>query len=529
MRCLRTDVASPASQVPLEPDTGPGYLQEPWQRKYLVRNLLASLTSTPIKAPPGNLKPSQKNAKTSHQTRVQQEPANERRVTETRAARTGVLHNLTRAIQMLSAQVRRAHKAEAAVQTQNEATSKSIDQQLGYIIKVVLSGHLFTAQRAGEKVTQALSESTPGAQQSPQAIFTACAARVPLLLVNLTVDELATLDARLDKVLMEALKEDAEAAKKQKPPSSLAIQQMSVSVKSALLNCKMRVMGFDEPGWSIRPKTMFVMKRIDLLQRKELFGLADPIFTRAYGDQSPQAARVLTGYDKAYLEEIQAYGKAALDEFNRRAILSVEKADPGKFADLEVNDLEEIKQNVDWLSQRGEKNPNTQFEMGAIRDAADAQIKNMEKQLAERLPGKSVAEQATSAAIDDGRKLEAKAAFKASLQTAVRQARAANGAQALMDFLTKAREADVLLTSLKQTRQTTETNNWIQEMLDQELVRGASAELKALQRSLNAGAGKRILDHMSAREDGIVGPVTQLRSALNAMFPESGSSPTKKA
>lgn len=493
-----------------------------------MRNLLASLTRTPVKAPPGNAKPEQ-DAKLPQQTRVRQEPANEKRATGTRTPRTGVLHNLTRAIQMLSPQARRAHKAEATAQTQKEATSKSIDQQLGHIIKVVLSGHLFTAQRAGEKVTQALSESTPGAQQSSQAIFTACAARVPLLLVNLTVDELATLDAGLDKVLMEALKEDAEAARKQEPPSSLAIQQMSVSVKSALLNCKMRGMGFDERTWSIRPTTIFIMRRDHLLQRQELFDLTDPILKKAQDDQSPQTARVLTGYDKAYLEEIRAYGKAALDELDGRAVRSVGLADPGKFANMEVDELEVIKQNVDWLSQRGGKNPNTHFEMGAIRDAADAQIKNMEKELAERLPGKSVAEQAKSAAIDDGRKLEAKAAFKASLQTAVRQARAANGAQALMDFLTKAREANVLLTSLKKTRQASETGNWIQEVLQVELDRGASGELKTLQRSLGAGAGKRVLDHMSAREEDVVGPVTQLRSALNAMFPESGSSPTKKA
>lgn len=439
---------------------------------------------------------------------------------ERRAPRSGVLYAMDRVIQMLNPEARRASKAERVAQRQEQAAMALLDRQLDGIVDAVLSKKLATAQRTGETATAALV----GQRLQAPAIFRVCAERVPARLAQLTFDQLTTLDAGLDQVVVEALKEDALATQDAKPPTSLAVRQMAVSVKSELLRCKLQMMGLSKTTWETRPVTMFVMGRERLLERKDLHDLAKQILEKT-DDPAAQTGKPLTADDRAFLKEIQDYGKAAVDELERRATKAVAQADPNTVANLGIDDLKELKQHLDGRVQSPGKNLRSPQEMAALQRAVEEGIRRLENQSVEALLGKGPWDMSKLDAVRLGRLAKdlaamkdkseavtaaeqailtdiarrtstAREAFQNSVRTTVRSTATNQFAIALQKHVDQAQEIHQFFSDLGEPLGTQTATAWIREVFDRERALGEFGEqhVQSLQQRLTTGSGKVLWD-----------------------------------
>lgn len=375
------------------------------------------------------MKPSQKNAKTLHQTRVQQEPANARRVTETRATRTGVLHSLTRAIQMLSPQARRADKQE-------RAAWESVDQHLGRVIDAAVSERLATAGMAGAKVTVALEAIGQKTDAQRSANAERCGLHVFRQVSSLSNDRLAALDAGLTELL--------------KTPSDAVLQQLNVSVKAELLDRNMVAPNLqDNWAWWNRPLAFDIMDTAQLLQLKDLHDLASQLIGKAGKGTSDEAVVPGTRYTLRTLNNIREYGGLGLRQLIANANGSVSGATPKAMDVMDSEQLKELKTHVDVLVQIARGTPDTKL-LTLQTDLID-RIQAGDTRIADQMLGTGVfdataldpaklvglagkiaalkdkplriaeAENAIKAEIAE-RKAKSKAEFQISLRTAVRSA-----------------------------------------------------------------------------------------------------------
>lgn len=478
---------------------------------------------------------------------------------ERRTARSVVRHTVARFVEIVTAGSSRTHKAERAAQQKEKAALNSVDQQLGNVIKHVLSERPATAMMACEKVTSALNSIPPKTTAPSDAAAQLQGAHVLNQLAALTVAELATLKDVLAQYQQPSSDPDIQQLNG-RVQSDPVMQQLDLSVKSEALRHKLVHLNLEgEARWALRPVTLWATDKAKLVELKDVRDLASSLIDKAKKSDSDDTVLPGTHHKLGALKAFRDFGDTVVNELKGRAIKSVENASPQALQAMTGAELKALKEDVDFLLENPVKKFDTAHVQGLKNDVLshiqadenkttesllgkgpfDVQRLDAAKlvrlaediaRLKDKSPAVADAQQAITAAIDK-RKLDAEAAFKTALRTAVRQARAANGAQALTDFLSKAREAERLFVALKKPLETTESTRWIQAVLHEELGLGliGESQLKTLQKSLNAGAGKRIRDHLSAQNDGSVGPAIQLTNALNTMFPAGGSAPVKRA
>ncbi|WP_137918697.1 hypothetical protein [Hydrogenophaga sp. 2FB] len=478
---------------------------------------------------------------------------------ERRSARSVVRHTVARFVEIVTAGSSRTNKAGRAAQQQEKAALNVADQALGNVIKLALSKRPATAMMACEKVTHALNSIPPKTTNPSDSAAQLRGALVLKQLAALTVAELATLKDVLAQCQQPSSDPDIQQLNG-RVQSDPVMQQLDMSVKSEALRHQLVHLNLEgEARWAVRPVTLWATDKAMLVGLKDVRDLASSLIDQAQKSDSDDTVLPGTHYKLGALKDFKDYGDTVVNELKSRAIKSLERVSPQALQAMEGPELKALKEDVDFLLENPVKNVDTVHVQGLKNDVL-SHIKANEIKTTESLLGKGPfnvqrqdaaklatmaediarlkdkplavadAEQAIAAAVDK-RKQDAESAFKASLRTAVRQARAANGAQALMDFLTKAQAAERLFSALKTPLGTTESTQWIQAVLHEELGHGpiGESQLKTLQKSLNAGAGKRIRDHLSAQNDGSVGPAIQLTNALGAMFPEGGSPPAKRA
>lgn len=464
---------------------------------------------------------------------VSQIPAGERRT-----SRNPVLHAFARLIEKMAPQGKR---------TQERLEMKAAAAQMKPLIGAMASGHNSTAERAVHKLAYALNTLTQNPTELRDAalkLFEASLSEV----VGLTDDELTTLDAGLTELL------------KKPKTAGPEFQQLSVSVKSLLLNREIKALGLSEEGsWSVtstsmssaspRPTSMSRLSPEQLLRYKNLLDHANAIHDKTLVNSNGHEVPSVSSYTNAKLDEICQFGRSASAQLKTLAKQLVANASThGALGVMPLDKLKTLKVAIDFLMEDEKNTPNQvhvllqadvtkqiqasedelvehmlgkgNFDAHKLVDAKIGKLAEAIDALKDKPPALAVARKAIRTEMDV-RMNNAKTEFQTALRAAVRKANGSAAALALKNYVTQAQAATDVCSALRVPMVTTEITQWITGVLVQERALGVLGEssLKKLRESLTKNGTGSTSQETSPRESSpSTEHLSRLREALNAMY-----------
>lgn len=478
--------------------------------------------------------------RTDKQSGVTQEQAGPKRTSRL----GGVLHAITRLIEKhapgsmratpsareaLKSARREIEAASKSAEQGKQAALKSADGHLGDAIDALVSKQVGVAEMAGGKAAQALKTITDSTTGQPADIFKTCHELLVSRLHNLTPDKLEALHSGLDAL---------------QHASNPAIQQLNISVKSALLQSKMGVLDTEGKGSRGSRPAMDLLLTQDLIKIKDLHDLASQLLATTQSAQAPNTASPVTPYTQSDLKDIQGYGSTALGQLER---IVARSATPTALKEMARAGLKDLKEAIDALiKSKGQDAVLTAGKLSDLQSTVADRIKDEDTKLTEKMLGKgpfkasaldpaqlarlaaSIApltdkptvlvdhEKAIQAAISE-HKNKAEEAFKASLGNAIRSGGTAAAMSRLQFHVDQEDAARKMFNAMKEPLRTETVSSWIQTEVDRHLALGelGVAGLKSLQRSLTSGAGKAIQVNLSARDPASSGYLLELKEALD--------------